>query len=198
MARLMTKPVEIDPGATPDPEFALLSGTTNQPSWDRARELLAQCILLHGVGRGVNKARQQALLIEMLQWAEPQERPLLLPKSATWTLNRSETNDSSPAGDWLNLRLGLNVYNASDSDSGRDQLRWDTPLPLSGWEIHPQPLALSRLQTYRVQLATLSARFNLKTINADASKPLEVSFVNGIRQIAYPVQVRLPIAQRAA
>jgi len=54
---------------------------------------------------------------------------------------------------------------------------------------------LSRLQKYRVSLATLSARFNLKKINADATKPMEVRYVNGFRQIAYPMQVRVPIAR---
>ena len=61
MARLITKPVEIQPGQAADPVYALLTGTTSQETWDRAQELLAKTILLRKPGQPVDEARQRAL-----------------------------------------------------------------------------------------------------------------------------------------
>jgi hypothetical protein len=194
MARLVTKPVELQPGQTPNPAYSLLSGTTSQQSWDRAQELLAQSILLHGPGRGVDQAKQRALLIEMLQWSQPQERPLLLPRSAAWSVNHTAIDQPRrPTENWLNLQLGLDVYSASDTSTAPDQLQWGSPPP-SGWEIRPQPSELPRLQMYRLQPATLRARFDLNKIDPEAGKPLELHFVNGFRKVVHPFRVRLPVA----
>jgi hypothetical protein len=194
MSRLVTRPVELQPGQSPDPVYSLLSGTASQRTWEDALELLAQSILFHGQGRGADAARQRALLIEMMQWSQPQERPLLLPRSATWRIGRVGSDGTRTSGPWLTLGLGLDIYHASDAAAAQDRLQWGSPPARSGWEMRPQPVDMPALQTYRVQPASLSANFDLTKINADATKPLEISFVNDFRKIVFPVRVRLPIA----
>src|SRR5439155_26917687 len=78
MARLITKPVEIAAGEMPDPAYSLMSGTTNQEAWAEAQKLLAKSILLRQPGQEVDRNAQQALYIQTLQWAQPQERPLMV------------------------------------------------------------------------------------------------------------------------
>jgi hypothetical protein len=194
MARLVTRPVELQPGESPDPAYALMSGTTSQQTWDGALELLAQSILLHGAGTGIDAARQRALLIEMMQWTQPQERPLLLPRSSKWSVGQVDGELGKTPGKWLSLDLGLDIYHASDAAAANDRLQWSDPPAASGWQMHPQPVEIQALQAYRVQPVSITAKFDLSKINADSGKPLELNFVNDFRKIAYPVQVRLPVA----
>jgi len=51
-----------------------------------------------------------------------------------------------------------------------------------------------KLQTYHIEPATISAKFNLDHINGAALTPLMVSFVNGYSNAAYRVPFRVPIA----
>lgn len=195
MARLITKPVEIQPGQAADPVYALLTGTTDQKAWDRAQDLLAKTILLRKPGRPVNEADQRAHYIETLQWAQPQERPQLLARSAKWKLDTSPPLPQARSGvKWLDLELSLDIYNASDMTPDKNALQWDAPPPDSGWQVRPQPVDVPRLQTYHVQPASLSARFNLNHITPDAGKPIALRFVNGFTKAAYPLSVRLPVA----
>lgn len=195
MARLITKPVEIQSGQAADPVFALLTGTTSQQVWDRAQELLAETILLRKPGQHVDEARQRALYIETLQWAQPQERPQIWARAAKWTIdNTPRPQRQGMPGNWLRLELSLDIYNASDVTPDKSALQWEPPPPQSGWEVRPQPVEVPRLQTYQVQTATLSAGFDLNRMSADASKPLALMFVNGFTQAAYPLRVRVPVA----
>lgn len=195
MARLITKPVEIQSGQAADPVYALLTGTTSQEAWDRVQELLAETILLRKPGQQVDEARQRALYIETLQWTQPQQRPQILARAAQWTIDttpRPQTQHTP--GNWLRLDLSLDIYNASDLTPDKNALQWDAPPPQSGWEVRPQPVEVPRLQTYHVQPASLSAGFDLNHMSADASKPLELRFINNFTRAAYPLRVRLPVA----
>lgn len=195
MARLITKPVEIQPGQAADPVYALLTGTTSQETWDRAQELLAKTILLRKPGQPVDEARQRALYIETLQWAQPQERPQLLARSVKWQLEPPPKEPQArPAGTWLRLDLSLDIYNASDITPDKNALQWSAPPPQSGWQVRPQAQDVPRLQTYHVQSASLPARFDLTRTNPDSRKPLALNFVNGFTKAAYPLKVRLPVA----
>lgn len=195
MARLISKPVEIQPGQTADPVYALLTGTTSQQAWDRAQALLAETILLRKPGQAANEDRQRALYIETLQWAQPQERPQILARSAKWTIDATpHPQPQRIPGNWLRLELSLDIYNASDVTPDKNALQWNAPPPQSGWEVRPQPIDVSRLQTYHVQPASLSANFDLNHISPDATKPLELKFINGFTRATYPLRVRVPVA----
>lgn len=195
MARLITKPVEIQPGQPADPVYSLMSGTTDPRAWDEAQDLLARSILLRQPGQPVDDARQRALYIQTLQWAEPRERPLLVARSADWTLAPSSTDSNSPSGpNRLHLRLGLDIYNASDIRPDRNTLRWSQLPPGSGWQVQPRPIDVPQLQTYRVQPATMTAQFDLDRAAPSATSPLELCFVNGFTKVETRLKVVLAVA----
>ena len=78
MARLITKPVEIQAGQAPDPEYALMSGTADPVAWNDAMDLVAQSILLSEPGQKPDATKSMALDLAMLRWAKPLERPTIL------------------------------------------------------------------------------------------------------------------------
>ena len=195
MARLITKPVEIQPDQQPDPVYSLMSGTIDPRAWEEARSLLARTIMLRKSGQPADAARQRALYIQTLQWAEPQERPFLLARSTQWTHTGARKDQAAPAGgDWLRLQLGLDIYNASDNRPNRNALRWSELPPDSGWEVRPQPLEVPQLQTYHAQPATLSAEFNLLHVAPLPHKPVEIAFVNGFSKGETRLKLMLPVA----
>src|SRR5207302_302533 len=67
--------------------YTLMTGTTDPQVWADARALLARLIELyadHPDGKA-DDAAKQAAEIAILQWARPQERPLLIGRTANWT-----------------------------------------------------------------------------------------------------------------
>ncbi len=196
MARLITKPVEVTPGEDADPAFSLMSGTPSQEAWDRAQELLAENIMLRRPGEPADDARQRALYIKTLQWVEPQERPVLIARRATWKMDKPENAPQGVASPkLLMLEFGLDIYNASDTTLYKNTLKWDPPTPGSGWQMaNVKPVEVPRLQTYHVEHAKLSASLNLNRIATSSLQPLGLTFVNGYSDTAYPFVVRLPVA----
>jgi hypothetical protein len=196
LARLITKPLEVTPGQMADPVYSLMSGTTNQEAWDRAQELLAETVLLRKPGEPVDENLQRALNIQTLQWAEPQERPVVIGRRTQWELTGPRTQPSGRAyGNWLTLNFGVDVYNASDTTPAQNQLRWDAPPQDSGWEVRPrEPVEVPRLLTYHVQPVAIRARFNLDRLTPASRQPLGLTFVSGFSGTSYRFPVRLPVA----
>ena len=196
MARLITKPVEVAPGQDPDPAYALMSGTTIQEAWDQARELLAKTILSRRPGEPADPARENALAIQTLQWAQPQERPLLLPRETDWAMvGPRKDRRSTVGGNWVALRLGVDIYNASDTTPDRNALRWAPPATDSGWEMQPREVQVPKLQTYQVLPAAMLIHFNLDALAPQVDRPLEVRFRDGYHNKESGIlRIRLPVA----
>lgn len=197
MARLISKPVEIQPGQSPDPAYALMSGTTSQAVWTEAQDLLAEMISLHkpggDAGGAVDPALKHANEIRMLRWAEPQERPLLMGRTAKWSVRAPATEADAAEGPRIHLRLGVDIYNASDVTGVNDLLAW-TGVP-AGWEMLPQPTQVPALETYKVQRAMMEAKFNPAQVTPGARKPMELTFTNGFKADRQTeLQVVMPVA----
>jgi len=192
LARLMTKQVEIGPAQSPDPEYDLLSGTVEQQTWDQAQSLLARAILLHAPGRSAQNAtaaQETALNLDMIRWQQPRERPFILPRVVNWFLDSSP---DSNGGHWAAVRLGVDVYNASDNRPDQNLLQWSSAG--EGWEFSPKPLVLDALQTYGVRRFWLPAVVDLDHIGPSSRQPLEISFVDGFTRNEYHSQTVLPVA----
>jgi len=190
MARLMTKPVELSPGQKPEPVYSLMSGTSDPATWDQARALLAQTILLREPGQEPDPARQREVYLRTMQWAAPQERPLLIARQANWSW--SVPSESREGGNWVNLKLALDIYNASETTPDQNHLQW-TQAPV-GWEIHPQELSVPQLRTYHVLRAAMEQRFNLDRVSPQARQPMEMQFVDGFSKAATRLKLVLPVA----
>jgi hypothetical protein len=197
LARLITKLVEILPGQAPDPAYGLMCGTADVAAWDQAQHLLARTILMRRPdGSRPDAAETHALNIDTLRWTEPQERPVIMGRAVRWLWDDlGEAGDRKPntGPRVLNLRLGVDIYNASDSTPDRNLLRWSAPSP--GWEVRPQPVEIPKLEVYNVRRETLEARFDLTRLTPEARQPVEVTFTNGFNaERRSTVRLVLPVA----
>lgn len=188
MARLLTKPVEIGLGQSPDPSYSLMTGTADERAWTEARRLLVKLIDLRAAGE-VDAAAQGALEVEILQWARPQERPLLIGRSTEWTWKRRSDGRA-----WINLGLGLDIYNASDIAPGDNQLLWTSVPP--GFERRPEPMPVPRLDPFRVIRGGLIANVDPEKVSAAARQPLELELAVDSPTVKFisPLKVALPVA----
>ena len=116
MARLMTKPVQTELNQRPDETHGLLTGTTDPAAWSRALELLAKNILLREPGRERDDAREAQLNRDTAMWIAPQDRPFQIARTSNWGW-------AAKPGNWVDLRLGLDIYNASDQPL-TGELQW--------------------------------------------------------------------------
>jgi hypothetical protein len=187
MARLMAKPVQTAPNEQPDPTHGLLSGTTDQALWTQALELLAKTILTREPGKERDSQRQDELNRDTFVWLQPQEKPLLVARNATWGW-------AAKPGNWVDLQLGVDAYNASDT--GLDgQFQW-VSAP-KGWEFNPQPVAITpndAIQMYKVKQFPLEARVNLDHLTAQARQPIELKFTESQRSRTFNLKVSAPVA----
>ena len=189
MARLMAKPVEIVNQSAADPTYGLMSGTTDQLTWDEAQRLLARTVLLREPGAAADVAKTTELGLATMRWIKPQERPLLMARDAQWMW------DNLRGSNWVTLRLGVDLYNASDDTPSENQLGWSAIPNPSGWEMQPQPKTIPALSTYQVRREVLEGSFDLSRVsNRDAAEPLEVTFTHGFTRKAWPLKFVLPVA----
>jgi hypothetical protein len=190
MARLITKPVQIQPFQALDPTYALMTGTADAQAWTDVRRLVARTILLREPGQPADPTRQSELYLETLRWLEPQERPTLLGRSLSyaWGANRAQE------GNWVDVRLGVDLYNASDDRPVSNTLEFST-LP-RGWMVQPQPAPIPMLLTFHVRREELNARFNVEETRAGraATEPMTLLFTDGHKQTKTPLQIVVPVA----
>lgn len=189
MARLITKPVEIQPHQRPDPTYALMCGTTDQQAWQDVQRLMARTILLREPGQTADPNQRIDLDLQTIQWIKPQERPLMMGRAAQWLV------DNSTSGDWLELQLAMDIYNASDDTPDQNTLQWTGVPSPSGWQVRPQPQTIPTLATYHVRRAMMDARFNLALAGAGEHPPVEITFTNGFTRQTSPLKVVLPVSR---
>ena len=136
-------------------------------------------------GQDADKDKANALALDVLHWSRPQDTALLLARTTDWGYALGDDQ-------WLTLNLGLDIYNASDTQPDQNHLQW-TSVP-RGWEVKPQPATVSALATYRVDRLSAQARFNLEALDAKDHHPAEITFTNGFNNQESKVQFVLPVA----
>ena len=181
MARLLTRPVQVQPGQSADPIYGLLGGTADQTAWDDGMELLVRTILLRPPGQQVDPQLQTSLNIQTLQWAEPQEKPLVVGRSTLF----------SPMPDGkIEVRVGVDVYNASDTTPTGNSLGFEA-VP-RGWTIDPEPQNIPPLATYQVQRFAISATIDPDALDPRRRAPTTLTFTNGNTNRSMPAPLMVP------
>jgi hypothetical protein len=196
MARLMTKPVELAPEQNPDPTYGLMCGTADPKAWAEATDLLAERILLREPGHTPDaakklelEARENNLNLETLRWGEPQERPVIMGRSAEWLFAPPPSGVGPPGVD---LKLGIDIYNASDRTPDENALQWsDGP---TGWHWRPQPTPIPQLATYHVRRFVMNAHVEPSEVVNTEHKPSALTFTDGFTHEQSTVQMMLPLA----
>lgn len=187
MSRLMIKPVQTQPNEEPDPTHGLLSGTTEPRAWTKAIELLARNILLREPGKELDTAGEAALNIETANWIAPQDKPLQIGRSTAWGW-------SAQGGNWLDLRLGMDIYNASDQPL-QGELQW-VSAP-RGWEFNPQPIEIGPTQAinvFQVKQFGLDGRVDLSRLGPETRRPVQIKFTDSMRKRPSYLTVMVPAA----
>jgi hypothetical protein len=185
MSRLMIKPVQVA-GDQPDPTQGLLSGTTDPKAWTQALDLLARKIQLHAPGVQPDEQKDLELNLETQNWIAPQERPLLTARATTW-------GRSAGPGNWLDLRLGIDIYNAADVPL-EGELAW-VGAP-RGWEFSPQPLILDKttaVSGFQVKQVSAPARVDLDRLGPETRNPIRLKFTDSLRDRAASVPLYLNV-----
>ncbi len=190
LARLIAKPVQIQPFQSLDPTYALLTGTTDAAAWVDVRRLVAKTILLREPGQEVDVTKESELYLELLRWLEPQERPTLLGRTVqyAWSANRATE------GNWVDVSLGVDLYNASDDRPVANTLEFGALPP--GWMVQPQPLSIPMLLTFQIRREDLAARFNVEEARygKDATLPMTLVYTDGHKKTQTPLKMVLPVA----
>lgn len=181
MARLLTRPVQVQPGQSADPIYGLFGGTADQAAWDEGMQLLVRTILLRPPGQPIDDQLQQALNLETLQWAEPQEKPLVVGRSTLF---------SPLPGGKVEVRVGVDVYNASDTTPTNNSLGFDQ-VP-RGWTVDPQPQLIPPLATYQVQRFALGATVDPDALDPRNRAPANLVFTNGYTRRSMPAPLMVP------
>jgi hypothetical protein len=199
MSRLLTKPVEIQPNQVTDPTYALMVGTTDPSIWSSAFELLVRNILLNEPGQTPRPNDVSALDLAMSRWTIPQERPVLMARTTQWTRDTLTPGNAAgagngggafAAGDWISLRLGVDIYNASDNRPDQNTLQWTAAY--DGFQLSPRPSPLAALATYNVRRFNLEARVDPTKVKHANRIPHEITFTNGYNGQRSAIQVVLP------
>lgn len=183
MARLLTRPVQLTPAQSADPLYTLMAGTADQSVWDSGMQLLAKTILIRPPGQEVDQQLQTALNIETLQWTEPQEKPIVLGRSTLF----------SPLADGtVEVRIGMDLYNASDMTSNDNKLGFER-VP-RGWTVEPEPTLIPPLAAYKAQRFALKGTINVEQVNARERPMVVVDFTNGYTRRSTPAPIIVPAA----
>jgi hypothetical protein len=90
------------------------------------------------------------------------------------------------------LRLGIDIYNASDSTPDQNTLQW-TAMP-RGWIVEPRPTTIDALATYQVQRFAMDARIDPSSVNDADRTASEITFTNGFTKRTSSLKMHLPVA----
>jgi len=192
-ARLIARPVDVQfqPDVKQaDPTYALLCGVTDPSVWDGAMDLLARTILLHKPGEVADHSGQLDLDGRIFHWIELQERPQLLARTAGWGWSAAPRLH----GNWVDMRLGLDIYNAAEQRlTGRFQ--W-TSTP-GGWQFNPKPTPIAPTESvdvFSVRRFAMDAAVNLDQVGPEMRQPIEVGFRDDRTGRTSLLRLALPVA----
>jgi hypothetical protein len=189
LARLLTKPIELQAAQLPDSAYAMLSGTSDAKAWDQVADLLARTIQLSQPGQGTDPAADRQLGYDAAAWGNLQERPLLMARSAEWSAGVVD----SMGNRWLNLRLGVDIYNAADRQPDNNSIQWAT-VP-DGWAVRRQSVEVPRLERFSINRAVLEAQVALGRLTPASQRPVKIAFQDGFTGKPYMLEAVVPVAR---
>jgi len=182
----MVKPVEIQPAQREDPVYGLLCGTSSYLAWSQALDLLSRTILLSQPGQSIDPTLEKQLAIDTAAWSKLQERPMLLARSAEWWYA------PNPDGPSVELRAGIDIYNAADREPENNRINWAALPP--AWSALEQAIDVPRLGTFRVDHINLGARVKLSGVTATSRQSLVITFIDGFTGRSHHLQIVAPVA----
>ncbi|MCY2954795.1 MAG: hypothetical protein NTU53_22930 [Planctomycetota bacterium] len=184
LARLISKPVEIPPTQVVDAVHGLMSGSSERRTWADAMDLLTRTILLSEPGQAVDAMAERELMYKLAGWTKMHERPLLVGRSTEWRVDEQ-------GGRVVDLRLGVDVYNAAEQQPEKNRLHW-AAVP-EGWQGNVPPVEVPQLGTYSVNRFYLNTRVDLGKRSGGAQGPVRVTFTDGFTGRSYSGTMLVPL-----
>lgn len=216
LARLLVRPVNVQAGHAPEPAYELLCGTSSLRLWSQAQDLLTRAILLQSPGRADDPEADNALSVDLLRWTRTQERPILLPRSTQWGFSVTAPGparlaDVAESSDFpsallsaghaprsIDLRLGIDIYTAAQTQPDPDAIQWTTTPTARGWHMPTERVSIPTLAPFTVRHAFIDARCDLDQLITGTGSPsrhlAELTFINGYTDARTPLHLVLPIA----
>ena len=188
LARLVARPVEMQPAQAADPIFSLLSGTADGHVWDQAADLVARTLALSEPGQAIDPAAERQLGYDMTSWSSAQQRPLLLGRSTEWGWGPR----GGDGRNWVSLRFGVDVYSAIEQEQGQNKIEW-TALP-EGWDARGAVTEVPRLSAGHVARFPMVARIDLNQVTAATRRPVRLTFEDGFNSRRSSTQFVVPVA----
>ena len=192
MARVLAKPVEIQPGQSPEPVYGLLIGTADARAWASVKPLLVRTLQARGPGIQTDADTLNALGLDQLHWIEPLERPVIIARRTEWSVGAPPAGQPGP---WVNLKLGFDLYNASDTTPERNELTYARVT--GGWVVPPAATAIPRLSMFQVARQNLSARLNPGEVDNAHHVPVRIEYKSGQKGQSTPLDVVAPVSRCA-
>lgn len=188
MARVLAKPVVIQPGQSPSPVYSLLLGTADPAAWRDMKPLLTRIIQSRGPGVTPDENAIADLQQQTLHWIEPLEKPEILLRSTHW-----DVSDPPPgqAGPWVRLKLGFDLYNASDTTPEQNELSF-TKLN-AGWVVEPAPTIIPKLEMYQVASQGVTARVDPAETSMTRQEPIQITYTSRFNGAKTPLDVVVPV-----
>jgi hypothetical protein len=172
----------------PDPTYSLLIGTADPKVWRDGLALLGRIVMARGPGIETDENEVANLNLDTLRWIEPLEDPSILPRTTTWSVGAPPPGE---VGQWVNLRVGLDIYNASDTTPDQNQIGYT--LPAAGWQVEPSPQPTPRLLMYQVQRQDVRARIDPLRAQKAEHAPTQLQFQSGFDGSKTPVEFVVPV-----
>jgi hypothetical protein len=111
---------------------------------------------------------------------------MLLARTAEWWY---VPDDEGPL---VELRAGIDIYNAADRQPENNRLQWSALPP--AWSAQQQGLDVPKLGTYRVDRVAVSAHLKLDQLVPASRQPLPLVFIDGFTGRPHHLQLIAPVA----
>jgi hypothetical protein len=188
LAQLLTRPVELQTLQDADPVYALLSGTSDQQAWAQGLDLLARTVALAPPGQPVDPEAERQLTYDLTAWLERQRRPLMIARSTDWSMGIIDNQRQS----WLNLELGIDIYNPAEQPPDSNVLLWQQAPP--AWKVRSEGCLVPKMGTGTINSYQLGAAINGDKLSPASRAPVRIALVEGHSGKAWPLDVVVPVA----
>jgi hypothetical protein len=163
LARLMARPIDLQPSQSSDPIYRHLSRVSDDATIDRAMALVAEVI----ESRRPDGTGQASLDIARARWTEPQEDPVMLPRSTRFAWRDDQS---------IGVEIGVDVYNPRDPgpDANTLAIRGSTP----GWRLDRSSVSVP--QTARDAVGRIAVDAVVEpAATSTARSPLSIELTDG-------------------
>jgi hypothetical protein len=112
----------------------------------------------------------------------------MLARSTEWSMGIIDNQGQS----WLNLQLGVDIYNPAEQPPDSNALLWQQAP--EAWTVRPEGCLVPKMRTSTINSYELPAAINGSKATAASRVPVRIALVEGHSGKAWPLDVVVPVA----